>query len=134
MQKLFITIIAVLYLALSSGVTVHMHYCMDKLIGSTLWHDHDDDHKCSECGMTKKSNNGCCKDIHKLVKSDDKHSPAFLSFSLGHAPVAILPASWNIVAEPLHFRNVVVAPNANAPPGKLVKTSPIYIQVCSLLV
>ncbi|HEX3025570.1 MAG TPA: hypothetical protein VHP12_10205 [Chitinophagaceae bacterium] len=68
MKKFIVFILAVTYFGLSTGATVHMHYCMGKLVGSSLWHNDKSD-RCSKCGMEKNSSkNKCCKDEHKLVK------------------------------------------------------------------
>lgn len=68
MKRFIIFVLAVLYLGLSTGATVHMHYCMGKLVGSSLWHNEKSD-LCSNCGMKKStSKNKCCKDEHKAVK------------------------------------------------------------------
>lgn len=69
MKRLFVIILALSYLCLSTGITVHTHYCMGELVGSSFI-EQDEDHHCSHCGMDKKSSkNGCCKDEHKIIKS-----------------------------------------------------------------
>lgn len=69
MKRLLAIILAVSYLCLSIGITVHTHYCMGKLVG-TSFIEQDEDHHCTHCGMDKKSSkNGCCKDEHKTIKS-----------------------------------------------------------------
>ncbi len=70
MKKFFTAILAVLYLGTSSGATIHMHYCMGKLAD---WSLSDSKSKaCPKCGMEKshKSDNGCCKDEHRVLKND----------------------------------------------------------------
>lgn len=66
MKKLFILILSLVYLTSSVGATVHLHYCMDKLIGWSL--NGAAGNKCDKCGMEKKDSKGCCKDEHKQVK------------------------------------------------------------------
>lgn len=78
MKKFIVAILAILYVSTSTGATVHLHYCMDKLVGWKLWHT--DSKKCSGCGMDKShGTKGCCKDEHKQVKlqSDHKASEDF---------------------------------------------------------
>lgn len=73
MKRLLVIILALSYLCLSTGITVHTHYCMGKLVGLSLI-EQDEDHHCSHCGMDKKSSkNGCCKDEHKIIKSTADH-------------------------------------------------------------
>ena len=73
MKKFIVTIIAFLYLFVTAGATVHIHYCMNKMVDWGLWHN--DDKKCGKCGMdkSKEKDNGCCKDEHKQVKLDNDH-------------------------------------------------------------
>ena len=66
MKKLTVSIFAVFYLAISSGFTVHIHYCMNKVAGWNLFHS--DKGKCGTCGMHKDDSKGCCKDEQKVVK------------------------------------------------------------------
>lgn len=68
MKKIIVFILALIYLGVSTGATVHLHYCMGKFVGSSLLHNEKTD-KCSKCGMTKNtSKNKCCKDEHKFIK------------------------------------------------------------------
>ena len=66
MKKILVSIFAVFYLASSVGATVHLHFCMDKLINWSLLNSDGD--KCDKCGMKK--DGGCCKDEHKFVKNN----------------------------------------------------------------
>lgn len=66
MKKILVSILAVFYLASSVGTTVHLHYCMDKLISWSL--SEGDGDKCDKCGMKK--DDGCCKDENKFVKNN----------------------------------------------------------------
>ena len=70
MKKFFTAILAVLYLATSSGATIHMHYCMGKLANWSL--SNSELKTCPSCGMEKshESDNGCCKDEQKFLKDD----------------------------------------------------------------
>src|SRR4029079_6514859 len=52
------------------GVSVHLHYCMDRFAGWSLWKEKDG--KCGKCRMTEKRE-GCCKDVHKYFKIKDNH-------------------------------------------------------------
>lgn len=111
----------------ATGATVHMHYCMGKFMGAAF--SHDDDEMCGKCGMTKENNKGCCKDIHKTIKTSD-HQFTKASFDFSHQQVvAILPYNYNFYqAEALASRYTVNVARAHAPPS-LWRTYPIYIQV-----
>ncbi len=66
MKKLITISLAVLYLAISSGVVVNLHYCMGELADIALGHSQSD--KCNGCGM---ANEGCCYDDVKVIKLQD---------------------------------------------------------------
>jgi hypothetical protein len=66
-KKAIAVILAFLYLSTSSDAAVTIHYCMGKLYAVDLAHN---DH-CGKCGMKKMD--GCCKDVVKLIKIQDKH-------------------------------------------------------------
>jgi hypothetical protein len=75
-KKLFISIIAVIYLVVTTGMVVNIHYCMGKI--SSISFSHENDHKdgsCSKCGMNKTENH-CCTDDVKYVKITDAHQSA----------------------------------------------------------
>jgi hypothetical protein len=66
MKKFLVAIFAVFYLVISSGFTLHFHYCMGKPAGWGLFPLDKD--KCGICGMHKRNSKGCCKDENKTVK------------------------------------------------------------------
>jgi hypothetical protein len=90
MKKVIVTIFAFLYLAVSCGATVHLHYCMGKLVKWELWHKKDNG-RCSKCGMAKSfSKDGCCKDENKLVKIEKDQRVAEAAFSMQLLSVAVI--------------------------------------------
>lgn len=68
MKKFLVSILAFVYLTVSSGATVHLHYCMGKFVSMGLLQSKTD--KCGKCAMEKTDgkNNGCCKDDYKQLK------------------------------------------------------------------
>ncbi len=70
MKKFLIAIVALLYLAVSSGLAINIHYCMGKVASAGFFHN--DSGQCGKCGM-KSNNDGCCKDEFKMVKLNDLH-------------------------------------------------------------
>ena len=68
-RKPFILLLAIVYLGITSGVMVNVHYCMGRI--AEVNYGHDDADKCGKCGMDQK--NGCCTTEHKFVKSADEH-------------------------------------------------------------
>lgn len=70
MKKIIISILAFLYLGVSSGIAIEIHYCMGKKAGIEFYGS--DKEKCGKCGMKDKKG-GCCNDEHKFYKINDSH-------------------------------------------------------------
>ena len=127
MKRLLVTILALLYLGTSTGATVHLHYCMGKLVDMKLWHSPAS--KCGSCGMKKTTAYAkkCCKDDHKLVKLEKAHQKASQNtFQFTQAFPAI-PAAY------IEFLQVYIPsvtqelPVSHGPPESI----PIHILHCT---
>ncbi len=94
MKKIFIFIVAVVYLVASAGVTMQRHYCMNRLVGWSLSQQQDD--MCNQCGMDKKSKkNNCCNDETIKVKiGDDQQS----NFTVIHFEFPVCPVVQGYIA------------------------------------
>jgi hypothetical protein len=68
-KKGVIFLLAIVYITLTSGIVVNIHYCMGRIAGVT--YGAEADHRCDKCGMESKK--GCCGTEHKLVKADSDH-------------------------------------------------------------
>lgn len=66
MKKFIVAILAIIYLTVTSGVAMSIHYCMGKVASVDLMHTGN------KCGMTT-DGKGCCKDEFKMVKLEDSH-------------------------------------------------------------
>ena len=88
MKKVLITIMAVFYLGVSSGATVHFHYCMGELINWGLAQQKDPN--CSNCGMEKGDSEKCCKDEHKQLKIDKAQKATESNLLIKQFPVSAL--------------------------------------------
>lgn len=123
MKKLLITITALVYLTVSSGATVNLHYCMGKLMSWDL--SPKSKSKCGSCGMEKTGHKGCCNDEQKTFKvnKDQKVSESAFQF-LSISSVAIAVTHTEL---PLIYSSTLVAdnPTAHAPPG--ISGVPIFI-------
>ncbi|MBI2730617.1 MAG: hypothetical protein HYX40_07695 [Sphingobacteriales bacterium] len=100
MRKFILSLVAVLYIASSSGAVMHLHYCMNKLIGWELWESKSEKNKCSKCGMSKSGKKKiCCKDENKFVKitKDQKAISGTINLS---RPVL------NLIANRSHYSSV----------------------------
>jgi hypothetical protein len=117
MKKFIVSILAILYLSTSMGATIHLHYCMGKLVDWGIWESSGS--KCSNCGMEKSHNSrdqGCCKDEFKQIKNDkdQKLTNNFAHLSKTVSEVAPLCFPNYSISLPVISLNEI--PNANAPP------------------
>ena len=71
-------ILALFYLAVASGVTVNLHYCMGDLASVDYGHE-EEGGDCGKCGMPD-DNNACCHTDSKLLKLNDDHQLSALAF------------------------------------------------------
>ena len=71
MKKIIVCILAFLYLGVSSGIAMEIHYCMGKKAGVDFYKGDND--KCGKCGMKEKKSGCCCNDEHKFYKLNDSH-------------------------------------------------------------
>ncbi len=130
MKRFLAALIAICYLCLSTGFTLHTHYCMGERIEASLI-ENNSEHTCSHCGMLEKdSKEGCCHDEvktvsakveAKLVSSGFQSPPVFMAlvplpfFSMGEGEPAFSLVQLRTVGQPhgppvatalrLHVRN-----------------------------
>lgn len=72
MKRFTTSLLAIVYLCLSTGADLHLHYCMGEFVNLSF----TDTNKgtCGKCGMQNHdNNNGCCKDVEISVKISDAH-------------------------------------------------------------
>jgi hypothetical protein len=131
MKRILVSILAFLYLSSSMGATIHLHYCMEKLISWGLI-DHESK-GCISCGMYKETggsenvlaSKSCCKDEHKEIKTDKDQkvtSAEFQFFKLSPdataAQMSNLPFVWV-------FSFTTENPKTNAPPS--IQERPLFL-------
>ena len=127
MKKLLVTILAFTYLAVSSGASLNLHYCMGKLVSWDLSHPQKSK-KCDNCGMDKADHNGCCKDQHKVFQIDKDQKTVEATFHLLSVfSDIIIPVYGHLPG--LHTSSIAVKnPSAHAPP--LPGPIPIFLLHC----
>lgn len=97
MKKFIIILLTTFYLGVSSGATVHFHYCMGELMNWSLTHDTAS--KCSNCGMEKGNSKNCCKDEHhKLELKESPKVPAIV-YDFNLSALHLLPVPFMGPAE-----------------------------------
>ena len=130
MKKLVVAILAFFYISTSVGATVHLHYCMDKLVSWGF--SHNEEKKCGNCGMEKNANlkSNCCKDEQKQVKLDsDQKVATGLPFT---ETVALLPVYFTELPVTAVPSVAVINPGNHSPPRS--SSTALYIRHCVFLV
>jgi len=77
MRKILTILLLAVYITLTSGVSLNVHYCMGEQ--SSVAIGHKDNKSCSTCGM---DNKGCCHDDFRVVKLTDNHQLPILQEDL----------------------------------------------------
>ena len=124
MKKVLVSIFAVFYLASSVGATVHLHYCMDKLINWSLLNS--DGEKCDKCGMKK--DDGCCKDDNKFVKNSGDQNITEPAVQFMQALSIAAPSVFINLSETYTSCRIEEYPICHAPPP--ISAGEIYILNC----
>lgn len=125
MKKAVVTILAVLYFITSTGATIHIHFCMGKLIS---WNVNPNENTgiCNRCGM--KSKKGCCEEKYQVIKIDqDQKIVNAISTSI-KAPEIILRNFYTEFAFNYFSSSTKETYYSHAPP--LDCCVPIYISNC----
>lgn len=98
MRKVLYTAVVAVYLLLSSGLVLQLHYCMDRLAEVGLFHsDHRD--ACEDCGMDMNADNDCCHDRTDVIKlvQDQTHAPAPVTLQ---KPILAAPTpDWSLLGQ-----------------------------------
>ena len=127
MKRFFVTILALLYLGTTTGATIHLHYCMGKLVEMNLWHDQKK--QCGKCGMDKaQPDNGCCGDEYKQVKVENDHYSSYVVFQGMQSAALALPVSFIDIPAISVASITEESPTGNAPPRSC--SIPIYKRNC----
>ncbi|MGB4397895.1 MAG: hypothetical protein WBJ10_00900 [Daejeonella sp.] len=127
MKKFIVTILAVFYLGVASGATMHFHYCMGTLIDLGLVSEKSKD--CSNCGMEAEESEKCCTKESKQVQVDEAQR---LNDNPFQFKTFTEDLSWNRFSFLPEFYPVSLIeekPLANAPPVK--DNTPVFIRNCN---
>lgn len=129
MKKIVVILLLSIYGSATMGATIHMHYCMNKFVGWSLWHG-EKDKECGKCGMKEKKG-GCCKDEHKQVKLKTEHQKSataqYVQFL--DVPALVVPmVDFSFKGTPISLD----FPVSNAPPK--IPRERLYILHCFFLI
>jgi len=123
-KRFALSILAVLYLAVGSGIVVNKHFCMNRLDSWEFYGKLDD--KCNRCGMESTEKHGCCHDEVHVIKLTPDQKLALLSFDLSVPQEIQLPAWINYFLAPLENGAPSVYYLNHSPP--LLTDSDTYLQ------
>lgn len=113
MKKIYIGILAIVYMAVSSGIAVELHYCMGDKAGMELYGSSSD--KCGKCGMTEKKT-GCCHDEFKFYKISDSHKSVSNNIDLA-TPFLAIVNEFYLFNWQKPDNTPLIAVNNHSPPG-----------------
>jgi len=113
MKKILAIATACMYLAITSGLVLQIHYCMGEQIGSTVQFAEAANTTCDKCGM-QNGKNKCCHDEVKFLKLQDVHKQVTADYQIA-APAAIRPV-FNFLDPQLLLSNDTNETCSNSPP------------------
>nr|WP_320058261.1 hypothetical protein [uncultured Bacteroides sp.] len=128
MRKHLLTIFMLLYIVVSSGITINYHYCMGKLADVSLWQEA----VCPACGM-KHDTHKCCSTDTKLIKLSLDQEVAHLSITDFVPSVTTLLfdiSEWNSLLAPEQY-SIAYIPQKSPPDCSSV---PLFIHNCTFLI
>ena len=137
MKKLLATILALIYLSTSVGATLHLHYCMNKLVAWGFEIGQTNNKSCPYCGMVKttsdkhcfKQSKGCCKDEQKHIKIEKDQKAAAFQYNLSKQIDGLISYSSTIEgSSPYIISPVLQYPTTHAPPS--FEKVPVFIRNC----
>ncbi len=122
MKKLIITIAAMAYMSVSTGIAMEIHYCMGKFAGIEFYGSEKE--ACGICGMKEKGQ-GCCHDEHKFIKLEDSHKNVLntIDFSFCEPVVATEYNLYNFQFFPVTSNEFVTlhSPPDNTGPSRCIR-------------
>jgi len=113
MKKIIAAILSIIYLTVSSGFAMNIHYCMGHV--SSVDYTYSNNKKCGHCGMENKK--GCCHSEFKVVKLTDDQQLAKASISISQFPVEINSTAVNLL-QCNQGSEKIAAINYHSPPDK----------------
>ncbi|MEO6490002.1 MAG: hypothetical protein ABIO04_08700 [Ferruginibacter sp.] len=112
MKKILLTILTVVYMTVSSGIAMEIHYCMGKRAGIEYFKTGGE--KCGKCGM-KEKRSGCCHDEHKFHKLEDSHKNVYNNISF-HKNEITLISTYAFLSTYFNDEPLPGKININSPP------------------
>jgi hypothetical protein len=133
MKKLFVFLLAFLYIGSSCDASVYLHYCMGKPV--SFGFSPGKSATCQRCGMKKSAKGmGCCKDEQKIIKTDKTQKVTDLvSTDIQHKKFVTVLTAYNEFLFSICQPSVRIDyPLHGPPPGK--GPVPLYLKNCVFLI
>lgn len=131
MKRTLLTILAVFYLGVSSGATLHFHYCMGELVSWGF--DQQNKDICGLCGMpkgkSKSKTKSCCEDEKQQPKVDKSQKANTPVYEFNAALSAVILPSLFVNYKPEIPVKITREALSNAPPdGNKI---PVFLKNCT---
>ncbi len=94
MKKILALSVALMYLAITSGLVLQVHYCMGRQTGSSVQLAELSTHTCSVCGM-QNAKNKCCHDEVAFIKLQVDHQPVTADYTI--SALGSLPTVFDFI-------------------------------------
>ena len=117
-----------LYIVVSSGITMNYHYCMGQLADVSLWQKA----ACPACGMKHDTHKCCTTDTELIKLSLDQDVAHFNSTNFTPSVVTLLfdISEWHSLLVP-EQHSIAYAPRKSPPDCSSV---PLFIHNCTFLI
>ncbi len=129
MKRTLLTILAIFYLGVSSGASMHFHYCMGELVSWGL--AKQSAKVCDFCGMPKTSDDkkSCCKDVEQQAKVEKSQKASQVVYKFESVSSAILQPELYSNYQALIPVRITREALSNAPPSG--QPIPVYQKNCT---
>lgn len=127
MQKFLVIFFSMLYLTVTSGITMNLHYCGGKLKTVSFFSNNE-----KGCCGSKKKSKGCCKDKTKLIKVEENHKASKVTQASNPTVHLVAVLSSNLLFNLSDKNEVHITSNYHAPP--VLYDNPLYLKHRVLLI
>ena len=124
MKKILAIVVTCMYLAITSGLVLQIHYCMGQQTGSSVQFAEVAAHTCSKCGM-ENGKSKCCHDEVKFLKLQDVHKQVSTDYQF--TPPVAAAQEFNLIDPVLRFDSCGPAVSNNSPPNDDAGQPSIFI-------
>lgn len=130
MKRFLLIILTILYIGVSSGITLTLHHCMGKLV-DIEW---GQDASCEQCG-SKKQTHACCSTETRLIKlGNDQNTSPLHDFKYVPVAIALLFDLRDYYFYSLSETNQILSPGFRYEDPPEYSGAELLIRNCTLLI